>query len=76
MTNKPLAVHQHSYTVMVNDDTDYQPIEINEDTMLVDDDYGHGNFCLLFIHTYSNNSQDKNVLVILVVFILYTIRGE
>jgi len=42
MPNKLSNLLQHSYAIMVNDEVDYQSLNINEDTML-SDDYDPGN---------------------------------
>lgn len=51
MSNRSINLLQHSYANMVNDDSDFQPLNIAEDTML-SNDYEPGNF--LF-----TNSNDK-----------------
>lgn len=53
MPNKSTDLLQHSYAIMVNDDTDYQSLSITEDTML-NNDYEPGNLFKMFTFTNSN----------------------
>jgi len=49
MSNKSSNLLQHSYAIMVNDEADYQPINVNEDIIL-SNDYEPGNLFFNFMY--------------------------
>lgn len=61
MSNKSTDLLQHSYAIMVNDDSDYRPLNIADDTIL-SSDYEPGNLFLNFMFTKSNGKMKRSIV--------------
>jgi hypothetical protein len=74
MPNKSTDLLQHSYAIMVNDDAEYQPLTITEDTML-NDDYEPGNlFKILHLKITMVKRKEVKFLPFIIIFIFRCIE--